>query len=193
MTTHGGSDGHVAHRSWIRSWGQNRAGLLGLARVWVACILSTSDTLYYTCHHIYWGSPIRWRAAHKWTTLWLKPRVSGVWHDLAHYRRWSLMYRFHNLLIYISDCLGKIPVRQKLSPHRNLPTLETPFDYTTRSFLQPLGYLCTLSVGLVCRIMCTWSSWMLNSLITLVILYMHHTTTASGGWLLLLAVPLTVI
>jgi len=86
-----------------------------------------------------------------------------IWHN---YRRWSLMYRFTTSSSTFPTVSAKYPSAQKLSPHRNSSNSGNSFRITR---LVPPFNLCaisaTLSVGLVCRIMCTWSSWMLNSLI----------------------------
>jgi hypothetical protein len=85
-----------------------------------------------------------------------------IWQN---YRRWSLMYRFTTSSSTLPTVSAKYPSAQKLSPHRNSSSSGNSFRITR---LVPPFNLCaisaTLSLGLVCMIMCTWSSWMLNSL-----------------------------
>ena len=86
-----------------------------------------------------------------------------IWHN---YRRWSLMYRFTTSSSTFPTVSAKYPSAQKLSPHRNSSNSGNSFRITR---LVPPFNLCTisatLSLGPVCIIICTWSSWMLTSLI----------------------------
>ena len=96
-----------------------------------------------------------------------------IWHN---YRRWSLMYRFTTSSSTLPTVSAKYPSAQKLSPHRNSSSSGNSFRITR---LVPPFNLCaisaTLSLGLVCMIMCTWSSWMLNSL-------SHHLFTLHASY-----------
>ena len=86
-----------------------------------------------------------------------------IWHN---YRRWSLMYRFTTSSSTLPTVSAKYPSAQKLSPHKNSSNSGYSFR---RTKLVPPFSLCTtsatLSLGLACRIRCTWSSLILTSLI----------------------------
>ena len=96
-----------------------------------------------------------------------------IWHN---YRRCFRMYRRTISSSTLPTVSAKYPSAQKLSPHKNSSSSGYSFLITR---LVPPFNLCaisaTLSLGLVCMIMCTWSSWMLNSL-------SHHLFTLHASY-----------
>jgi hypothetical protein len=76
------------------------------------------------------------------------------------------MYCFTTSSSTLPTDSAKYPSAQKLSPHRNSSSSGNSFLITR--FVPPFNICATsttLSFGFVCMIMCTWSSWILISLI----------------------------
>src|SRR5512139_2036667 len=86
-----------------------------------------------------------------------------IWHN---YRRCSLIYRRTTSSSTLPTVSAKYPSAQKLSPHKNSSSSGHSFLITR---LVPPFSLCTtsatLSFGFVWMIRCTWSSWILSSLV----------------------------